>query len=162
MAQAGMPTAAVAAKDKLRDALANGLPTGPMGIAIPAQNANAAQAQTHGIDDLPGLAGRRELDQYSADLGLQFIRDVQRHSPFDAVGSGMLDPQPTACRMVMPRITFSAHDINVAASMKSFLPFIGGSYRSYGSNEWSGLLRLRDYLRIRHPPEVAAKHCILS
>lgn len=75
MAQAGVPTAVVTAKDKLRGALAKGLPIGPMGIAVSAQNANAARAETHGIDDLPGLVGRREPDQYSADLSL-FVLDV--------------------------------------------------------------------------------------
>lgn len=75
MAQAGVPTAVVTAKDKLRDALAKGLPIGPLGIAVSAQNANAARTDTHGIDDLPGLVGRREPDQYSADLSL-FVLDV--------------------------------------------------------------------------------------
>jgi phosphonoacetate hydrolase len=75
MAQAGMPTAVITAKDKLRDALAKGLPIGPMGIAVSAQNANAARVETHGIDDFPGLVGRGEPDQYSADLSL-FVLDA--------------------------------------------------------------------------------------
>jgi phosphonoacetate hydrolase len=75
MAQAGVPTAVVTAKDKLRGALAKGLSIGPMGIAVSAQNANAARLETHGIDDLPGLVGRGEPDQYSADLSL-FVLDA--------------------------------------------------------------------------------------
>ena len=75
MAQAGVPTAVVTAKDKLRAALAKGLPIGPMGIAVSAQHAGAARMQTHGIDDLPGLVGRGEPDQYSADLSL-FVLDT--------------------------------------------------------------------------------------
>jgi phosphonoacetate hydrolase len=75
MAQAGVRTAVVTAKDKLRGALAKGLPIGPMSIAVSAQNANAARMRTHGIDDLPGFVGRREPDQYSADLSL-FVLDA--------------------------------------------------------------------------------------
>jgi phosphonoacetate hydrolase len=75
MARAGIPTAVVTAKDKLRAALAKGLPIGPNGIAVSAQNASAARMETHGIDDLPGLVGRPEPDQYSADLSL-FVLDA--------------------------------------------------------------------------------------
>jgi phosphonoacetate hydrolase len=75
LARAGVPTAVVTAKDKLRGALAKGLPIGPLGIAVSAQNANAARLETHGIDDLPGLVGRGEPDQYSADLSL-FVLDA--------------------------------------------------------------------------------------
>jgi phosphonoacetate hydrolase len=75
MAEAGIPTAVVTAKDKLRDALAKGLSIGPNAIAVSAQRAHAVQAATHGIDDLIGLVGRRVPDQYSADLSL-FVLDV--------------------------------------------------------------------------------------
>lgn len=75
MARAGVPTAIVTAKDKLRAALAKDLPIGPMGIAVSAQHAGAARMETHGIDDLPGLVGREEPDQYSADLSL-FVLDA--------------------------------------------------------------------------------------
>lgn len=75
MAQAGVPTAIVTAKDKLRAALAKGLPVGPMGIAVSAQNAAASRMETHGIDDLPGFVGREEPGQYSADLSL-FVLDT--------------------------------------------------------------------------------------
>lgn len=70
MAAAGVPTAIVTAKDKLRAALAKGLPIGANGIAISAQHAAAAQELTHGIGNVPGLVGRGEPDQYSADLSL--------------------------------------------------------------------------------------------
>ncbi|HET6607246.1 MAG TPA: phosphonoacetate hydrolase [Rhodopila sp.] len=75
MAMAGVPTAVVTAKDKLRAALAKGLPIGANGIAISAQHAAAAQEQTHGIGDVCGLVGRGEPDQYSADLSL-FVLDA--------------------------------------------------------------------------------------
>ena len=64
MAKAGVPTAVVTAKDKLRAALAKGLPIGANGIAISAQHAAAAQEQTHGIGDVsrPGRpAGARPV-----------------------------------------------------------------------------------------------------
>ena len=70
MAVSGVPTAVVTAKDKLRAALAKGLPISANGIAISAQHAAAAREQTHGIGDVPGLVGRAEPDQYSADLSL--------------------------------------------------------------------------------------------
>jgi phosphonoacetate hydrolase len=75
MAVAGVPTAVVTAKDKLRAALAKGLPIGANGIAISAQNAAAAREQTHGIGDLTGLVGRAEPEQYSADLSF-FVLDA--------------------------------------------------------------------------------------
>ena len=75
MAQAGVPTAVVTAKDKLRAALAKGLPIGPNGIAISAQHAASAREPTHGIGDVPRLVGRPEPDQYSADLSL-FVLDA--------------------------------------------------------------------------------------
>jgi phosphonoacetate hydrolase len=75
MAAAGVPTAVVTAKDKLRAALSKGLPIGANGIAISAQHAAAAREQTHGIEDVPGLVGRGEPDQYSADLSL-FVLDA--------------------------------------------------------------------------------------
>jgi len=70
MADAGVPTAVVTAKDKLRAALAKGLPIGRLGIAFSAQHAAAAQLKTHGVNDVCDLVGRSEPDQYSADLSL--------------------------------------------------------------------------------------------
>lgn len=75
MAQTGLPTAVVTAKDKLRAALAKGLPIGANGIAFSAQNAAAARETTHGIGDVTRLVGRGEPDQYSADLSL-FVLDA--------------------------------------------------------------------------------------
>jgi len=75
MAASGVPTAVVTAKDKLRAALAKGLPIGRNGIAISAQHAAAALEPTHGIGNVPGLVGRGEPDQYSADLSL-FVLDA--------------------------------------------------------------------------------------
>lgn len=75
MAQAGVPTAIVTAKDKLRAALAKGLPIGANGIAFSAQNAAAAREPTHGIGGVTNLVGRDEPDQYSADLSL-FVLDA--------------------------------------------------------------------------------------
>ncbi|HET8997983.1 MAG TPA: phosphonoacetate hydrolase, partial [Acetobacteraceae bacterium] len=75
MAQTGVPTAVVTAKDKLRAALAKGLPIGANGIAFSAQNAAAAREQTHGIGNVTRLVGRGEPDQYSADLSL-FVLDA--------------------------------------------------------------------------------------
>lgn len=75
MALAGVPTAVVTAKDKLRRALAKGLPIGPHGIAISAERANEARAATHGIGELPAFVGAPVPDQYSAELSL-FVLDA--------------------------------------------------------------------------------------
>lgn len=75
MAGAGVPVAMVTAKDKLRKALAKGLPIGPAGIAVSAQNARDAQEATHGVGGLEALVGRPQPDQYSADLSL-FVLDA--------------------------------------------------------------------------------------
>lgn len=75
MAEAGVPTAVVTAKDKLRAALAKGLPIGPNGLAVSAERADAARVETHGIGDLTALVGRPAPDQYSADLSL-FVLDA--------------------------------------------------------------------------------------
>lgn len=75
MAGAGVPVAMVTAKDKLRRALAKGLPIGPCGIALSAQNARDATEATHGIGDLEAKVGRPQPDQYSADLSL-FVLDA--------------------------------------------------------------------------------------
>ncbi|MBR0642326.1 phosphonoacetate hydrolase [Roseomonas hellenica] len=75
MANAGVPTAMVTAKDKLRAALGKGLPIGPDALAVSAERADAAQAETHGIGGLTALVGRAAPDQYSADLSL-FVLDT--------------------------------------------------------------------------------------
>ena len=75
MASAGVPTAVVTAKDKLRRALAKGLPIGPRGIAVSAERADEAQVATHGVGELPAFVGAPVPNQYSADLSL-FVLDA--------------------------------------------------------------------------------------
>jgi phosphonoacetate hydrolase len=75
MAGAGIPTAVVTAKDKLCAALAKGLPIGPLGLAVSAERAEEARAESHGIGGLAALVGRPAPDQYSADLSL-FVLDA--------------------------------------------------------------------------------------
>jgi phosphonoacetate hydrolase len=75
LAEAGVPVAVVTAKDKLRRALAKGLPIGPHGIAVSAERAGEARLATHGVDDLPCLAGAPAPEQYSAELSL-FVLDA--------------------------------------------------------------------------------------
>ena len=75
LADAGVPVAIVTAKDKLRRALAKGLPIGTLGIAVSAERAAEARLDTHGVDDLPGLVGAPVPAQYSADLSL-FVLDA--------------------------------------------------------------------------------------
>ena len=75
MANAGVKVAVVTAKDKLRLALAKGLPIGPFGMAVSAERAQEARAATHGIDDLPAFVGAPVPDQYSAELSL-FVLDA--------------------------------------------------------------------------------------
>ncbi|WP_235962151.1 phosphonoacetate hydrolase [Falsiroseomonas selenitidurans] len=75
MAGAGIPVAIVTAKDKLRRALAKGLPIGPCGIAVSAERAAEAERATHGVEDLPGLTGSPAPAQYGAALSL-FVLDA--------------------------------------------------------------------------------------
>jgi phosphonoacetate hydrolase len=75
MAEAGVPTTVVTAKDKLCRALAKGLPVGPNGIAASTEKADAARLESHGIADLSALAGAPVPDQYSAALSL-FVLDA--------------------------------------------------------------------------------------
>ncbi|ONG52322.1 phosphonoacetate hydrolase [Pseudoroseomonas deserti] len=75
MAGAGIATGMVTAKDKLRAALAKGMPIGAHGIALSAQQAASAREATHGIGDMAALLGQPEPDQYSAELSL-FVLDA--------------------------------------------------------------------------------------
>lgn len=75
LAEAGIPVAVVTAKDKLRRALAKELPIGARGIAVSAERAGEARLATHGIEDLPQLAGAAVPGQYSAELSL-FVLDA--------------------------------------------------------------------------------------
>lgn len=71
MAQAGVATAAVTAKDKLRLMLARGL----KGINFSSEKADRATLADNGIADVEKLVGRSKPDQYSADLSL-FVLDA--------------------------------------------------------------------------------------
>jgi phosphonoacetate hydrolase len=68
-ARAGARVAVVTAKDKLRALLGRGLPFGPgQAVCFSAEKADQAQAQTHGIDDVPALVGMAVPAVYSAAL----------------------------------------------------------------------------------------------
>jgi len=71
VAGAGVTTAAVTAKDKLRLMLARGLD----GIAFSSEKADRATLADNGIDDVEAMVGRAKPDQYSADLSL-FVLDA--------------------------------------------------------------------------------------
>src|SRR6478735_3139068 len=69
MAKAGVKTAAVTAKDKLRLMLARGLD----GIAFSSEKADRVTLADNGITDVEGMVGRGKPDQYSADLSLYVL-----------------------------------------------------------------------------------------
>jgi phosphonoacetate hydrolase len=71
MAEAGVRTAAVTAKDKLRLMLARGL----RGINFSSERADRAALAENGIADVEAMVGRAVPDQYSADLSL-FVLDA--------------------------------------------------------------------------------------
>jgi phosphonoacetate hydrolase len=71
MAAAGVRTAAVTAKDKLRLMLARGLD----GINFSSEKADRATLADNGIAGVEGMVGRSRPDQYSADLSL-FVLDA--------------------------------------------------------------------------------------
>ena len=71
MADAGVKTAAVTAKDKLRLMLARGL----QGINFSSEKADLASPADNGIADVEAMVGRGKPDQYSADLSL-FVLDA--------------------------------------------------------------------------------------
>jgi phosphonoacetate hydrolase len=71
MADAGVKTAAVTAKDKLRLMLARGLD----GINFSSEKADSATFPANGIADVEAMVGRARPDQYSADLSL-FVLDA--------------------------------------------------------------------------------------
>lgn len=66
MSLAGVRTAVVTAKDKLLKILAHGL----RGIAFSSEYARDANLAENGIENIEGLVGRPQPDQYSADLSL--------------------------------------------------------------------------------------------
>src|SRR5580658_6050697 len=71
MAQAGVATAAVTAKDKLRRMLGHGW----RGICFSSEFADKCTMAEHGITDVEALVGRPKPDMYSADLSL-FVLDA--------------------------------------------------------------------------------------
>jgi phosphonoacetate hydrolase len=71
MARAGVPTAVITAKDKLRAALSKGLAGQPLTVSASAERADRAL----GVEDLPGLVGAPVPDPYSAELSL-FVLDA--------------------------------------------------------------------------------------
>jgi phosphonoacetate hydrolase len=75
MSQAGVATAAVTAKDKLRRMLGRGLAIGDNGICFSSEQADRCTPEEHGIADVEGLVGRPTPDMYSADLSL-FVLDA--------------------------------------------------------------------------------------
>ena len=75
MSQAGVPTAAITAKDKLRRMLGSGLDIGRGGICISSEQADRCTLAEHGIEGVEALVGRPKPDMYSADLSL-FVLDV--------------------------------------------------------------------------------------
>jgi phosphonoacetate hydrolase len=71
MSQAGVPTAAITAKDKLRRMLGHGL----VGICFSSEQADRCTVAEHGIGNVEALVGRATPDMYSADLSL-FVLDA--------------------------------------------------------------------------------------
>jgi phosphonoacetate hydrolase len=73
MSQAGVPTAAITAKDKLRRMLGHGLAIGRGGIAFSSEFAGKCTMAEHGIDAVEAMVGRPAPDMYSADLSLYVL-----------------------------------------------------------------------------------------
>jgi phosphonoacetate hydrolase len=71
MSQAGIATAAITAKDKLRRMLGHQM----KGICFSSEAADTAALAEHGIDGVEALVGRKKPDMYSADLSL-FVLDA--------------------------------------------------------------------------------------
>jgi phosphonoacetate hydrolase len=75
MSQAGVATAAITAKDKLRRMLGHGVVASHAGICFSSEAADTATLAEHGIDAVEALVGRPKPDMYSADLSL-FVLDA--------------------------------------------------------------------------------------
>jgi phosphonoacetate hydrolase len=71
MSQAGVATAAITAKDKLRKMLGHGW----RGVCFSSEFADKCMVEEHGIGDAEALVGRAKPDMYSADLSL-FVLDA--------------------------------------------------------------------------------------
>jgi phosphonoacetate hydrolase len=75
MSEAGVPVAAITAKDKLRRMLGRGLKIGGDAICFSSEQANRCTEDEHGIGYVEALVGRATPDMYSADLSL-FVLDA--------------------------------------------------------------------------------------
>jgi phosphonoacetate hydrolase len=75
MSQAGVATAAITAKDKLRRMLGRGMAIGDHGICFSSEQADRCTIAEHGIEAVEALVGRPSPDMYSADLSL-FVLDA--------------------------------------------------------------------------------------
>lgn len=75
MSRAGVPVAAVTAKDKLRRMLGKGMRIPDCGICFSSEQADRCTEAEHGIAEVEALVGRVKPDMYSADLSL-FVLDA--------------------------------------------------------------------------------------
>ena len=75
MSRAGVATAAITAKDKLRRMLGCGIEIGPRGVCFSSERADRCTFEEHGIEAVEELVGRPKPDMYSADLSL-FVLDA--------------------------------------------------------------------------------------
>jgi len=75
MSQAGVPVAAITAKDKLRAMLGRGLRIGDNATCFSSERADRCTPAEHGIENVEALVGRPRPDMYSADLSL-FVLDA--------------------------------------------------------------------------------------
>lgn len=76
LAEAGVPVAAITAKDKLRRILCAGLsPSIDGSICFSSQNAKEATLAEHGIENVEEWLGKPQPEQYSGDLSL-FVLDA--------------------------------------------------------------------------------------
>ena len=77
ISQAGVPVAAITAKDKLRTMLGRGLRIGEGAICFSSEQADCCAEEEQGIADVETMVGRGKPDMYSADLSL-FVLDAAR------------------------------------------------------------------------------------
>src|SRR6201989_1082843 len=69
LADAGVQTAAITAKDKLRLMLSRGL----KGMNFSSEHADRASVEKNGIGDVEAMVGRLKPDQYSGDLSIYVL-----------------------------------------------------------------------------------------
>ncbi len=99
MSKAGVKTAAVTAKDKLRLMLARGLE----GINFSSEHADRATQAANGIDGVEAMVGRGKPDQYSADLSLYVLDAGLRLLERKAAMLALLCRSRTSCSTHMRR-----------------------------------------------------------